>query len=398
MKKYQNTIAAALTLMSFTSFAQGGWINNGAVVHIGNSTTVRVSNGGVTNQNNGSIQNEGALHLDRDWEQTGSATQYAGEGWLQFDGNGIQQVSSNNALTVANLRVNNGDRLVLNETVNIDQNLDLSHNGSIELGNSHLVLAKGATIANYDNQHYIITNALGQLEQHVGTDEVVFPVGNASYNPARMSNAGTPDHLQVRVEDRVWEAGTNGALATENAVDRTWHIDERIAGGTDANLTVQWDAKQELSGFNRDQALVSNWTGAWEADEAAALPTQQKNGHEFAQKRTGITELAPFVVRSKSGVATPVEATTAQTANMTLFPNPAHELLNVRLEVADATTSTIRIFAANGQVLYERAYALSADAAVTISDMSHLPSGTYILQAITDNGQILSQPFIKTRP
>lgn len=276
-------------------WAQGGLVNNGASIRITSSVNLKIDGGGVINNNNGNINNEGNLYLDLDWAQSGTTTDYSGTGWMTFEGAANQNLSSVQPITIPMLRVNNGNRLILNDNVIVSTQVDLINNGSIELGTNNLVLMPNATIINFDPSHFIVTNNTGILQQEVGAATVVFPIGNSTYNPAKMNNIGTVDNFMARVEDQVWDLGTTGTLETQDIVNRSWHITESIIGGSSATLTLQWDTPQELTGFDRTQSGVAHFNSAiWEhpVTYTAATPV----GASFSQIRTGVTSFSPFAV------------------------------------------------------------------------------------------------------
>lgn len=275
--------------------AQGGLINNGANIKITGTTELKVDAGGVVNKADGLINNDGNLYLDLNWAQSGAATNYIGNGWMWFEGNANQNLSSVAPITIPRLRVDNGNRLLLNDNINVSLEVDLLNNGAIELGNNNLVVLPSATIVNYDPSHYIITNGTGTLQQEVGGANVIFPIGNSSYNPAVMSNSGVVDNIMARVEDQVWDNGTTGTPETQDIVNRTWHVSEQTTGGSSLNLTVQWEVSQELIGFDRSQSGVAHWNGSfWE--HPTVFTAASSVGASFTQTRTGITTFSPFAV------------------------------------------------------------------------------------------------------
>ncbi len=277
------------------TWAQGGVVNNGASIRITTTANLKIDNGGVINNNNGNISNEGNLYLDLNWVQSGITTDYSGAGWLTFEGSSNQILSSVQPITIPMLRVNNGNRLILNDPITVSTQVDLINNGSIELGTNNLVLTPAATIVNFDPSHFIITNNTGILQQEVGAANVVFPIGNSTYNPATLNNTGTVDNFSARVEDQVLDFGTIGTPETQDIVNRSWHITESIIGGSASTLTVQWDVPQELPGFTRSQSGVAHWDGAfWDhpSTYTAATPV----GTSFSQTRTGITSFSLFAV------------------------------------------------------------------------------------------------------
>jgi len=288
-----------LLLLPSLLFAQSGMVNNGAKIQVVGGTDVKIVSGGVINQADGEITNAGNIYLDNDWTQLGAATNYTGAGWMWFEGSTNQNISSVSALTVPQLRVDNGNRLILNSNIAVSSQVDLTNNGSIELGSNNLVVAAGATITNYDASNYIITNSTGILQQEVAAGSVFFPVGRTSYNPATLSNSGTTDNFRIRVTNQVLDNGTTGSPEIEDVVGRTWLIEEETVGGSLASLTVQWDASEELSNFTRSQCAITHWTGtAW--DYAPTYTAATANGSYWTQTRNGLTSFSPFVVNDIS--------------------------------------------------------------------------------------------------
>jgi len=267
---------------------------------------MRIENGSITNQNTGEINNEGNLYLDLDFTQNTGATYTGGSSsWLWFEGASNQSINSDAAINITQLRVHNSNRLVLGNQVNISSSVDLNSNGNIELGTNNLVLGAGATITNYDASNYIITNNSGTLQQEVAASNVVFPIGNSSYNPATINNTGTTDNFLIRVEDQVWTNGISGSLETQDIVNRSWHITEETAGGSVSALTVQWDVAQELTSFDRSQSGVAHWTGSvWDHPSTYSIATTV--GSSFSQTRTGISSFSPFTVED-SKESLPIE-------------------------------------------------------------------------------------------
>ena len=302
-------IISLLALLPCCIYAQGGLVNNGAIMKVSNSTDLKIEGGGVTNQANGRIVNEGNIYLDLNWSQTGTTTNYTGGGWMWFEGGANQNLSSVSALTVPRLRVDNNNRLILGDNVTVSTRVDLMNNGSIELGNNNLVISPGGDIVNYDANNFIITNNTGILQQEVSTTDVVFPVGNASYNPATLNNSGTTDNFQVRVFNQVLNEGTTGAVKNTGVVGRTWMIDEVVTGGSNVDMTLQWQIPEELA-FDRNNCGIARHTSGTLWDNPPVYgPATNVGTNTWTQTRTGFTTFSPFVVRDPT-VDLPVELVT----------------------------------------------------------------------------------------
>jgi hypothetical protein len=296
--KYILNISLLLLLPILLS-AQVRLINNGATIRVNNGVNLRANEGSITNQNSGTINNDGNIYMDLDFNQTTGASYTGGAAsWLWFEGAANQNALSDATLNIARLRVDNGNRLILGNEVNVSTAVDLMSNGNIELGTFNLVMAPGATISNYNLNNYIITNSTGVLQQEVAAIDVVFPVGNSTYNPATLNNSGTTDNLTVRVDDQVFYEGTTGTLVTEDVVNRTWLIDEAVVGGSNLSMVLEWDQSEELTNFDRLNSGVAHHLSGPNWDDPTVYTTATNvSATRWSQTRSGFSSFSPFVVK-----------------------------------------------------------------------------------------------------
>jgi hypothetical protein len=285
-----------LLLLPALIHAQSGIVNNGGKIKVMATANIKMNNSGLTNKNNGEITNSGNMYLDNDWTQTGATTTYGGVGWMWFEGTTNQNISSVSAINVPRLRVDNGNILLLGSDVTVSTQVDFMTNGNIQLGTNNLLMSPTATMVNYDANNRVITDNIGFLQREVSGTAVFFPVGNASYNPLTLTNTGTTDNFQLRVEDQVWTYGTTGVLETNSIVNRTWHLDEETVGGSVADITVQWEQGEELTTFNRTMCAVSHWNGAAWDHTMPYLAATNVGGTNWVQTRNGQTTFSPFAV------------------------------------------------------------------------------------------------------
>lgn len=304
--KFKKHIVWGLSLLSITGLkAQGSLINNGANITINSGIDLRVE-GAVRNENNGSINNNGSIYLNNDWNQTGLTTAYLGNGALWFEGSSNQQIISNAPLTLGSLNIDNNNKVILNNVINISSQLNLNNNGQLELGIHNLNLQPSASILNYDENNYIITNNTGKLSQTVGPINTDFPIGNSSYNPATLHNIGTVDDFSVRVIDEILEDGITGAPFISEVVNRTWDIEEATIGGSNISLSLQWNEGQELTNFIRTASGIIHYTGgAWDNSLGFGTATDL-GGNNHTVTGSNITSFSPFGVATQS-IDLPVE-------------------------------------------------------------------------------------------
>jgi hypothetical protein len=294
MRKIRNIVL--LLFLSNLLFAQNQLINNGAIIKVENGANLRVDNGGILNQSSGTIDNQGNIYLDETYNQITSATYSGGlNSWLWFEGTANQNMTGDALLNIARLRVDNGNLLILGNDVQ-SRDVDLMTNSNIQLGTSDLVVVSGGSIVNYDAANYIITNSTGYLQQEVAGTAVVFPIGNSIYNPATLSNTGTTDNFQARVEDQVLDEYPLGTVEIDGVVAKAWFIDEQTIGGSDVTMTLQWDTGDELPNFNRAASGISRWSGTnWDRSPTWTAATSV-GGTSWTQTRAGITAFSPFAI------------------------------------------------------------------------------------------------------
>ncbi|MEI8047889.1 MAG: T9SS type A sorting domain-containing protein [Bacteroidota bacterium] len=79
---------------------------------------------------------------------------------------------------------------------------------------------------------------------------------------------------------------------------------------------------------------------------------------------------------------------------LNVFPNPASDQLTISFVDATSTALTVKIFNQLGKEVYKSSATNSADHSQMQIDISHLNSGTYIVQMIGD-GKIYSKHFVK---
>jgi hypothetical protein len=206
-----------------------------------------------------------------------------------------------------NLTINNSNGVTLNTAAMVNNTLDLL-SGVLTLGTNNLTIASSGAISGGSSSSFVVTNSTGILKQisingSSAAGKKVFPIGlsASSYTPMILANTGTSDDFSARVVSGVLQSGTTGTAITSKYVDRTWLIDETVAGGSDATLTLGWNAAEEQGQFNRIACFVTHYTGgAWDVSTATSA-----SGTPYTTFRSGITSFSPFSVTSTS--ALPIE-------------------------------------------------------------------------------------------
>jgi len=198
-----------------------------------------------------------------------------------------------NSSTFHNLTINKtannaqlGQNIITNNTLNLE-------NGQLDLANFNLTLNGGYTL---NNGNYVLTSGTGTLIQEVlNGGSKTFPIGNNTYTPIEIQNAGTTDNYAVRSVAEVLDNGNTGTPIVSNVVNKTWFIEESTIGGSDLTLTATWNTADEMTSFDRTQCYISHYIGSrWDgASNNVAL-----GSNPYTISRSGITSLSPFAIGS----------------------------------------------------------------------------------------------------
>ncbi|MCB9355597.1 MAG: T9SS type A sorting domain-containing protein [Lewinellaceae bacterium] len=291
-----------------TGFAGAQLQNNAAYIKV-SSGSYLVALNGVINTNGGTLTVDGTLRTPADLTNTAGAT-LQGDGQYFIGGNWTNDAVFNAGISAATFTGDQGSTvtsggdafydLLLDKTTNdltLADDMNVANTLDFQAADNYIVLDNNNLqvlhITGYDATRHVRSTGTGFLVRTVGGSPVVFPVGNTSYNPATLSNAGASDLYFVRVADAVLSDGDAGAPLTADAVDRTWFIEEGAPGGSDLTLEVQWNGGEELTGFDHTASYVSHYTGgSWDAQ-----PVVSATGADpYTLTRTGIATLSPFAV------------------------------------------------------------------------------------------------------
>jgi subtilase family serine protease len=178
--------------------------------------------------------------------------------------------------------------------------------GKLILGDFDLEV--NGVVLNFDSTHFVITDGQGRLRLANNNTTNVFPVGPSEYssNFAKLTNSGTADHFSMRVVPGVLSNGTAGDSVKTGNVNRTWLIDERVAGGSNVTLELFWYQPDEQPGFAPLTSRLGHYvSGAWDLGIMDS-PVQDSAGR-FSRFHNGYNGFSPFIVTSGTGVALPVE-------------------------------------------------------------------------------------------
>jgi hypothetical protein len=234
-----------------------------------------------------------------------------GTGKIILKGTANQNVNMG-GFNVPNVEVDNAANVTLTGAAKISGDL-LFTNGDVLLGNNNLTIGSAGTITGATSTKYVVTNGTGKLAKAaLGATAFTYPIGNSitSYDPIAISNAGTADEIGARSFANVLAGGTTGTAYTKEVVNNSWDVTEATAGGSNLSLTTTWSTTDELTGFDRSRAGISNYITTpvnnvgWDLTNAQTTAATMA-GANYTYTRTGVSSLGVFAVGTRP-VLTPL--------------------------------------------------------------------------------------------
>jgi hypothetical protein len=129
----------------------------------------------------------------------------------------------------------------------------LSLGGKPVLGSNNVTLGSGISSISGTPTHYFQTTSTGTVNRTLtNSASLLFPIGNAAYNPISIQNkTGSSDLFSARVIDSVFLNGVSGTLITTPHVKATWDISKTNANAGDGiDMTFSWNQSQEVGGIS----------------------------------------------------------------------------------------------------------------------------------------------------
>lgn len=240
---------------------------------------------------------------------------YSGTGGYAYgapSGNTLSQVTGNGLpATVRVLAAANGNALTLSAPVTVTDQLVINNN-NINLNGNNLTLGTSATFSRTAPGHVITYNGSSpaQVVKSDISSAFTFHVGAGSeYLPVTVTPS-TNSTFSVGVFNPAATNGVAGGPAfapaiLNNLVDATWNID-RSAGSGATDVTLSWPAALEGAGFatQPNGAIgISRFSGTW----SGFLATSADNTTNTVT--ASFSSFSPFIVGS-SASALPVTFTT----------------------------------------------------------------------------------------
>lgn len=406
--RFNNLPGGVLELNGWAS-PSGSWVQN-----VFNQGTINKNNGdvqftlvfqltnepgGVVNVNSGSLSlapsfslpvQSGVFNMAEGTSLSTSASgiPYAGPEFnnngtvnatLKFEGGSAQQL--NGTGTITSLTINNAAGVDLGGEQTVTNVLTMT-NGQLRMGDNDLFVENNAVgaVAGGNASSWVMNDGSGSLHRQVNGSSYLFPVGTTSYTPLTLGTTGPQDRFSVRVQDGVSTnygapGEANGAPITARAVGRTWVVAEQVSGGNTGDITVQWNASDELPQFDRNLCALSRYDGT---DWITGTFGPAIGAGPFSRALNGATAFREFSVGDNLlNLNTALdEMATSSAQTMLLFPQPASDVLHVRASEGQVVQA-VRVLDMSGRVVLANGQRWSV---VHVMDVSALPPSAYVLE------------------
>lgn len=189
-------------------------------------------------------------------------------------------------------------------SINVSKSLVMGES-KLHLGEFSISLDSTAMISGTSANSYLVAEGTGNLViKAVGAGrQAFFPVGTgSSYTPAMIENSGVTDDFSLRMTEGVLEKGTSGKAISQERVNKTWHIDEKVPGGSEVMLSLQWNTADEQEQFERSNSYISHYEyGKWSVPDKFAeyiKPASAADGLHSIRLHS-ITSFSPFAISNR---------------------------------------------------------------------------------------------------
>ncbi len=224
-------------------------------------------------------------------------------------------------ITFDDLEIDGGSTKTLTGDATVNGELILT-DGFLALGNNNLTITDMSAQTTGSATSYVVTDGTGTIVgQNMNADSTIFHVGlPVSYNPVGIKNTGTPDTFMVRVMEHVFVDGdgTNPEQMNSPEVDRTWMISEQTPGGSFASVTPQWNAGEEINGFDPLHVYVAHYMGGtWTCEFDSSYYAGPRLGTDpYTTMEDSITSFSPFAVGSHGNFPLTIRMATISAVNV----------------------------------------------------------------------------------
>jgi hypothetical protein len=160
-------------------------------------------------------------------------------------------------------------------------------------------------------------------------------------------------------------------------------ISEAIAGGSNVDVTVQWNENDELLNFGRNESYLMQYIGGtW----VAGTETMATGSNPYSQTKTNVTSFSPFAVQTDPlPVVDPI-----------IFPNPVTNVLNVIVRTNAPEQMTLSVYDISGKLVKTQIENVGYGGTQLRVDVNGLRAGMYVLKiSIPRDREFFVRKFVK---
>lgn len=388
------------TLIAFTglqAMAQN-LVNDGGIININPAATITVA-GNFTNNNASAVNNSGVMEVAGNFTSQNSSTQ-SGAGTFRFNGPSMQTVQVDNNIIASAIEIDNP--VGISMVTNIEGVTALHFvNGYIFSGANTLGLDNiNGAVTGADATRFFICGDFGRIKyNNVGNGDTAFyPVGYAidTYNPAWLTNSGVSDNFSVKVFNDVLDGGLTGNSIPVNfdshLVNRTWDIEEDVAGGTVPGVKLQWEASHQRANFsggnNIGMSYFNNSNNYWNIYPQLGNETgTDPYTYEYNYTGNPPANMGAFIIGDGISMTIFPESVEENTAGVvTVFPNPslAGSPLLINSKALAGQEVGLNLYDNIGRVVYSLAQIADNTGTLQVSRPT-IPAGIYMLTLAAGN-------------
>ena len=323
-----------------------------------------------------------------------------------FSGDQQQNVP---AATYSCLSLSSTPNKTITGNVTISDSLNM-WSGILVIKNNNITIGANAMIRGASAASYIQTNGTGSVKEiNVGPGPskkggmITVPVGvDNSYTPLSFSNMGDIDNYSISVKTQVYDNYgytfvPYGSPITSNAVNKTWYLSEDVAGGSNVDISLQWNSADELTSFNRHACYVSPYVlPSWLPATTVVDADPGIGTGPYSASLSNVTNFPIF------GVGSPFASATVYTprgGTVIASPNPnSGSTIYASFDVAPSNNINIYITDLFGTTsFFVNVNPYNYPGAVIPLNITGLAAGEYILKVVDlgSNNEVRTTRFIK---
>lgn len=263
-----NKPGSSLTISSFGFNAQNLNVVAGTLAFGNTNTTINISN---SLSGNGTIDMTGATHvlnLTSVNNSIGELITGSNTSTVHYSRNGDQNIFGSN--NYFNLQVSGGGTKILTESAAVINQLNMSANCLLELGNSDLKLRSNATLAGaFGVNRYIVTNGSGSLWKEFTAANAltthipsgIFPVGSGGhFTSFQITSFSATVFGTAYISVRAVPTRQPNVPYFNNALLKHWDIETSNINAINANLRFTFNSNEVMGSVLEYEPRVWNGT------------------------------------------------------------------------------------------------------------------------------------------